>query len=346
MLYGVFFDKTKLEKDTEMKKCTYVGILMALVMLAFASTTYAQTSKNKVTIGYRAMFNAKMEFVTAGTSVTPVDMPNKDYDDGYVHNDPSRPDGLTRNWQYTSPDQIGNYDELRFHKTVFNRRDSGADSDWSHGVEMTFSREIVKTGPIHWGGVVGVGYNHMSDERTENNRRYESLTTDIYWATKWPIPPAPYKGSDAPGIDLKNDPAMIERHQDLTVAKYNGKREMDAHLITARIGPKATLFAGPVNVSIDAGVAVGVMRTSFSFEDSYQGAFVNQSESGSDSGWQAKWGPCAGLNLGVDLGKDWGLFADAHWYSLGEFGQKIGRHETRIDMRNAIMGTIGLSKGF
>lgn len=273
-----------------------------------------------------------------------------EYDDGYVR-DNILADETTPDWGFDSKSQVapvgGNYNNgaaLTFSssRTIGAGVNGSAESD---GLEPGF--ELFYRGNLWQGECCSLGWRAgLTYQRVEIERRgiasfSTEVTTDVYTYNGVfpnvdnPAFPTPYDNT-APALLLPDVPdrAVMDGTQ-----TYQYRREMDADLFGAKLGPfwQVQLFDG-LSLRMGAGATMQWINSEFSYRDG------NVSGGTSDSGWL--FGGYASGDLEYAVNEKWKLFAGAEWSTQESFGQNVNGYEAELKGRSLVSGRFGLVRSF
>ncbi|HTD67738.1 MAG TPA: hypothetical protein VK846_14525, partial [Candidatus Limnocylindria bacterium] len=253
-------------------------------------------TKNRFGMSYRAAFNITAKFKNVGNVRTPNGGPgpgddvspgqDRTYDDGYNRVDATgNGGGHTWFWAYKNPSQIVGDTVVMHSTTVRGINSKTIDSDPEHGFELTYNRELGRTGKsknLPWGLEGGLGW---TDIDIRDHRRLSGTTSTINDAynlegvdpsrniiEEGGTTPAPFTegGSPfAPGT-FGGPGALAGDAPDRTItsgtAQVRGARHFDANFFSLRVGPYLEI---PIDdrwsFSVSAGAAVGWIDGEFSF---------------------------------------------------------------------------------
>ena len=321
-------------------------------------------SPNRFGISYRMGFNISADFKNIGFTSKPLAAPgvhgvSRIYDDGYNRVD-STGNGadLTTYWGYQNAGQIsGGNTVLTLNKIKSSSlaTSRGVEDDPQHGFELNYSRHLGDVGRCHWGIEAALGYTRIE---IRDSRPFDGGATQI--ADDYDItglaffggpPPAPYSGPFAG--NASTTPVIPDSPFNRTTTSYNdgritGQRQLDANLVGLRFGPYLEIpCATNLSVSLSGGLVVAWLGGDFRFKETVDlgpgGVFTS---SGSSTKHSALVGGYAGANLNYDFSKRWSAFVGAQYQYLGDYTQKAGAKEVRLDLGKSVFVSIGAGYSF
>lgn len=344
-------------------------IILACVLFTFhVSAAEPERPVNRFGLSYRAGFNVSAKFKNLG-EFSPLSNPgpatsgaNHNYDDGYNRVDSSGNtgagacDNCTWYWGYENSSQISaNGQFISFHSSSV-AADSEADADFddpSHGLELTYQRELGQVGRFYW-GVEGafnwmtLAVEHDDDLRGDVNQltdRY-SLSTD---GNPPIVPPAPpYRGSvGGPGPVISDIPIRsISRIPG--AALVQGNYDLDADIYGFRLGPYIEWpFAKKWSALFSGGLAIASINSDFRFDERTTVAGIGtQSSSGSESESDWNFGAYVTANIVFKATDKIDIFAGAQFQHLGDYTQEAGRKEAELDLGQSLFAVFGVGFSF
>jgi len=315
-----------------------IGLIVGMLM-AYGAMDLQAEEKWKFRLGPSALL-ARTAFHDEAKGAPTVVQPGvaNDFVDGWIG------DGGLDDWGYVNGSQRGfPVDTIHFHDFARGSR-AFEDSSIGYGVEAQFSRQIFKTDNFEASFLFGAHYYHLNEEMSESRQEDVDLHTYVLWTETAFIPdPTWVKGQRAP-VNLKPGMAMHTVATDRTT--FARTRELNAHVLLARIGPQISYHLKRLTISADGGFVGGLVRSKFHFDDSVNIAGVRVHESGFDRGLNKVIGWYAGGNLDFDLGRDWSLFLGAHYFALDEVERGSKGRSGRIDLSKAATLTCGIGFEF
>ena len=298
---------------------------------------------NRFGLSYRFGLNISARFKNVGLSPAAapgaaVGSVDHTYNDGYVKVDISgNAGGETWNWDYSSASQVhGN-------NVVLSASNPGdlarnVDGDPQHGLELTFNRELGRLAYCPWGVEAAFGFTDL----TFRNRATVTggpLTVDAYAVGEGPVPLPPQGTYAGPGPLLFDTPARLP----VTVAS-----RLDGAMYGFRLGPYLEIPLGKrVAFTLSGGLAVAVVETDFSFQQSYaapDNTTVSQSHAGSHSDVLAG-GFLAG-NFSCRVTKALTVFAGAQYQNTGTYTHSLADKRAEMDLSQCVFVTAGLGLAF
>jgi len=333
---------------------------------------------NRLSFSARLGFNISARFKAVnGTPVgPPASRPTPDgigydrYDNGYVHTDISgNYGGQTWNWGYDdSASQINSttlnpegFNPAFPNDTILMSRTTttgagGAtgsfDDDPSLGCELTYNRLLGVWGDARYGLEAAVNYLNLCLRESGTFTGSATRLTEAYpftpgtrppYATPPDTAPGPYQGSyEGPGFVIDDTPVSSSTVE-VPGATVTDKRRFDGDLWGFRLGPFLEVPLGdPVNLSLSAGLAVGLLDADAAWSQTSGNATV--SGSGSDS--DVLWGGYASAVLTWYLSERWSVVGGAQFQSLGNYEHSFGGRKVEVDLSNSWFVTLGLSYKF
>ena len=371
-----------------MKNKTAIDLLAALSVLS-TSTAWQQASAqsafetpppdspNRFGLSYRMGLNLNVQFKNLGGFPAQTAPPgaeagglvNRNYDDGYNRVDnngnfyPGYPPA-TRNYEYLSPSQIVSDPVLGPTFIVMHSSSSAANvtgtelnDDPVPGFELTYNRELFRTGSAHWSLETAFGYSDLS---VNDSSPYAAGVTTINDAFGVPpdvltgvrVVPPPGPTSGAAGTPLL-DSTPVRSITSVTAgapgaAIINGQHEFNANLFGFRLGPAVEIpLSRKLALSVSGGFALVYVESDFSFNETVAipgvGSAANRA-AGSGSGWLPG-GYVAG-NLSWALSDSWALAAGAQFEDVGQYTQNLNGKQATLDLSKSIFVTFGVSYSF
>jgi hypothetical protein len=329
---------------------------------------------NRLSFSARLGFNASARF--KGLTVAPVGTPSTsrrtplqpgrpdgdayNYDNGYVLPDVAtveygNNDGMTWYWGYDdSASQISDNTILlsRTTSTTGGGATGSFGDDPQLGCELTYNRFLGAWGDARYGLEVAANYLNLSMHASGTFAGSATRVTDAYpftpgttppYATPPDTVPGPYQGSyEGPGFVIGGTPVSSS-----TVivpgATVTDKRRFDGDLWGFRLGPYLEIpLDDPVNLSLSAGLAVGLLNA----DASWSQTSGSSSFSGSGSDNEVLWGGYVSAVLTWYLSERWSLVGGAQFQSLGDYEHSFGGREVEVDLSNSWFVTLGLSCKF
>ncbi len=323
----------------------------------------APVAKNRIGLSYRMGLNITVDFNKLGGLALSDPGPatgsavNRNYDNGYNRVDSSgNSGGRTWYWGYQSSQSVQGGDlVLQSYATRATASSKDRQEDPQHGFEFNYQRELLRKDHWRLGAEAALGYSHISiiDDRTLHNAVYRTNDT---FALNGVIPPnSPYNGTfEGPGPIISSEPSS--RTTDLLVgaATITGKRELEAHVVTLRLGPYLELpVTDRFSVFFNGGLTLGVGHTTFSFNETvvisdpaYDINLTSGRRSGSGSQTDFLIGGYAGAGLSYALTEDVSLFTSAIYQAAGRTIDRERGKESILDLGQSVIVAIGVSYSF
>jgi hypothetical protein len=324
----------------------------------------AAPSRNRVGLSYRMGFNVPLSFRHLGgypalsfARYTPFpDNDRYNYDNGYVLRDSSASGQFTRYWGYDNASQVPGDGTIIMQQSSSVATASSKDHYETpmSGVELTYNRELIRK--KSWrGGLEGAfGYTYMSIDDAGLESSTVTRVADTYSFAAGPgtiVPPAPYYGHF---VGQPGDPVLVfsPTHTVTTEiaqgAQIMGQRDFSADLFGFRIGPYVEIpLSKSIALTLGGGFAAMYVSSDFSFNETVTipgVGSVNNVGSGSHSDWQ--FGGYAAGNLSLALSERWAVMAGAQFMNVGQYTHTVNGKEAKLDLRQAIFVTVGLSYSF
>lgn len=303
--------------------------------------------------GLRAKFgfNIKADFSEAGpSSSTPPAAPgagggiDRIYDDGYVRLDSNgNAGGTTWFWGYQDAAQYdpAGQGSILMHATTSSSSESsnGAKSDGMPGWELSYGKDLGEWGESSWGieGAIGMGILDISDSRALNGSR--TRITDSFGLGGIIPPGAPYNGSFiGPGGLLDDVPSA--RTTTTTAGTITGSRDLEATLITLRLGPYLHIPSGKKwAFTLSAGPALAWIDSDFSYRERFAGGAV-QSGSASDS--SVCFGAYVDGRVHYAFNERWSLFGGLQYQYLQSSTLRAQNKQAKLNMGAALFAELGV----
>jgi hypothetical protein len=314
-------------------------------------------SANRISFNTRFLFNVRTSFENLGglpfqTDPGPATAGTDHiYDDGYNRVDASENEGgRTWFWGYDDSSQLPGNDTLVMTSTMASSDATVRDEhdEPIFGFEFNYAREIRRIGSVRWGVEAGTGYGSLAFSARGQLTGDAVQISDAY-ALNGVVPPAaPYRGSfEGPGVLIGDSPARTISTLPGGTTTF-GNWRINARLYGLRLGPYIEVpCSDRIHCSISAGAALALVDSDFIFEEvnSVPGR-GSSTVTGSDSqaGWLA--GGYVAARVSVALVDQLHGFAGLRYEHLGRFSQTANGREARIDLRDSMIGTLGISYAF
>jgi hypothetical protein len=286
--------------------------------------------------------------------------------------------GYSRYWGYDSASQVSG-------NTITMQKSSSAEtisssaetitSSGDHydtpmsGIELTYSRELIRKEAWRGGLEAAFGYTHMSVQGggvdsasvTQVRTQVKTQVKDIY---KFPpgvtvVPPPGYTGhkSSPPG-----SPVIIASPSSSTtdstfdsisdsISDAISRRDFSADLGNFRFGPYVEFpLSKRIAFSLSGGFALMYVNSEFSFQHetvtSLSGSSVALAEHPSGSGNEWLPGAYVAGAFSVALSDSWSFVAGAQFEDVGRYTQTLNGKQATLDLSKSIFVTLGLSYSF
>jgi hypothetical protein len=311
--------------------------------------------KDRFGFNARAAFNVEAAFHNLGGAAPATVLGpalsgyNHDYDDGYNRPDlRGIADGATWNWGY---DRIGQIDgtTLAMSSTSVppgGRLDSVSD-DPHWGGEVTYHRELGWTSSYWYGLAVGLSYQNVRFRQSTSFYSDAVRVTDRY-EVRDPLPPAPYRGTAAgPGPLLGDTPT-----RSTTIlggaALTSGSYDLDAAVVALRMGLSfETPFADWIDLQFGGGAIGAVVQGTFSVYELTSVADLRTSSTTVESEeTDFIGGAYAEVGLSVRIERSLYVLAGLQYAFLSDYTQTAGERVVELDMRGALIATLGMTFTF
>jgi len=350
-----------------MKTTRFNLVVLALVPLCGITlgASAEDIATNRLSFSARLGFNISARF--KDLAVTPV---NPQAVSRSTPPQPGRPDGDPYNYDdgYVLPDASGNYggqtwywgyddagSQIAGNTILLSRTTAVAGGGSSRelqddpllGGELTYNRLLVVRDDARYGLEVAVNYLNVSLHDTDTFTGSATRLTDTYPFTPGTTPPdtatGPYQGSyQGPGFVIGDTPvgsSMVA----VPGATETDKRRFDADLWGFRLGPYLEVPLGdPMNLSLSAGLAVGLLDASASWTQTAGGSTI--SGNGDDS--EVLWGGYLSATMTWYLSERLSLVGGAQFQSFGDYEHNFAGRRVVVDLSNTWFVTAGLSYKF
>ncbi len=311
---------------------------------------------NRFSLSSRFALNIEADFddwATWSDAGPPAGAANRTYDNGFVQMDASGSSSLTWYWQYQGAvDPAGLIMRSSTAPSGGGVRD--AQDDPHLGLEVTYARELGSIRSLKYGFEAAFGWTDVRIASDQSISGPVTVTTDTFSLGGIVMPADGNRGStfEGPGplIPLNPGPPLAPgRQTQPSVATVGGMRTLDASLYGFRLGPYFEVpLAKRLTFGLSGGLALAVVDSEFSFSEtkSVPGFNLTSQQSGrsSDSDLLAG-GYVQGL-LSLGLSDTVSLSAGVQYQSLGDFTQRAGVKEAKLDLGNSIFVTVGLGFSF
>jgi hypothetical protein len=332
---------------------------------------------NKIGLNYRMGLNISVDFRRLGGlalsdpgSVNGTTV-NRNYDNGYnrVDSTGNNHGGFigTWNWSYQNQNSFqGDHLVLQSYATPANASSTGHQDDPYHGLELTYSRELLRGKGWRAGLEAGFGWTPISvtDSSALHNKAFR--TNDTYFGPgveAWPTPPGPATFT-GPGAVINaapsgSIPGASGRTTDSLpgAALITGSRELNADLFLLRLGPYVEVpLSDKFSVIFSGGLALGVAHSEFSFHNEQvvitDPTFLNaplslsQTRSGSGSETDFLVGGYVGGSLSYALTRELSLLVGAQFQAQGQSVTDAKSKQGILDLGQSVFVTFGASYSF
>jgi hypothetical protein len=349
-------------------------IRIPLATLLLAPAAQAQIAPaNGLTLSGRLGFNISARFKGNASGLPTFDptrfTPNGDaynYDDGYVLVDSSGNfGGQTWYWGYDNSalypgGQISNGTTFPENTILMNR--STADGSFSSpstgddavpGFELSYSRRLGALGSGSWGLEIAANWQSFTIKDSSTFYGRAMRVTDIYPFTPGTTPPTatpdnPYQGSYGDeGFLLGDTPIGSTTTTVPGGATISGKRQFEADLWGFRFGPYLSFpLWKKLNLSISAGVAVGLLDSQASWSDTVTVAGKSVLSKGSGDDFAVLFGGVGAANLSWDFNDHWSATAGVQYQYLGTYEAEFGKRSVEVDLSETFFLQLGASYRF
>jgi hypothetical protein len=332
---------------------------LGAVLAAVPSAVRAQDDAewNHFGLDFRMGFNIHAKFSepsSAGLALPPGPDAglalNHRYSDGFVNVDSSGDQGgVTWNWGYQHASQVQDGDLLMHASGAEggSQLASGERSDDPYlGLDFSYVRDLGHYKWGQWGVKIAFGYTPIDVRDTDPMHANTETITDTY-ALNGVVPPlAPYTGSSSgPGPVIGSEP--ISRISAVTPEVITGNRNVDAGLYDLRLGPTFNIpLCKRISAQAGGGLAVGVVNSHFTFNETVSSGAGLVNESGSDTSTGFVVGGYVEAGFAYRLCHAASLYTGAQFQSLGDFRQSVNGHSARLDFGQSIFYEIGLQFHF
>jgi hypothetical protein len=331
-------------------------------LAAFVSDNDGPMTQNRLGLNYRMGLNISVDFRKLGGLALSNPGPgtgstfNRNYDNGYNRVDSStNAGGVTWYWGYEHSQSVqGTNLVLSSYSTPANATSKNREDDPQHGLELTYSRELLRGKWWHFGAEGGLGYSPISiaDHHTLKNTAYRTNDT---FSLNGTIPPnPPYHGTfGGPGDLIGSDPS---RTTDVLAraATITGERDLDADVFVLRLGP---YFEVPLykrfSLILNGGLTLAYAHTKFSFNEIVTISdpvndinLVSSRRTGSGSHDDFLVGGYGGAAIGYQITREIGLMAGAQYQAAGSTINRDKGKESLLDLSQSIIVTFGVTYSF
>jgi hypothetical protein len=269
----------------------------------------------------------------------------------------------TRNYEYLYPSQVvGDPPFIVMHSSssAANASSSEINDDPVPGFEVTYSRELFRTGSVRWSLESAFGYSDLS---VSDNSTYSAGVTTINDA--FGVPPMPIELGGGPGVVPSPGPSsggvntpLLDSTPVRSItgvaagapgsASITGQHGFNANLYEFRLGPGVEFpLSRKLALSVSAGFALVYAESDFSFNENVSIPGVG-SVNHAGSAWQSGWlpGGYAAVNLSLTLSERWALTAGAQFEDVGQYSQTLNGKQATLDLSNSIFVTLGITYSF
>ena len=325
---------------------------------------------NKIGLNYLMGLNISVNFQRLGGlalsdpgPVTGTDV-NRNYDNGYVRVDSTGNNhgGFigTWYWSYQNPNSFqGDHLVVQSYASRPNGSSDGHQDDPYSGIELTYSRQLLRG--EHWraGLEAGFGWTPISIMDSSAVRTKAYRTNDTYFGSgveAWPLPPGPatYTG---PGAVI--DAAPTDRSTDVLpgAAVVTGSRQLEADLFLWRLGPYIEVpLSEKFSAIFSGGLTLGLAHSSFSFQNEQvtitDPTYLNdplqlaQRRSGSGSETDFLVGGYVGGSLSYALTRDLSLALGARFQAEGQTLSDAKGKQALLSLGQSVYVTFGAAYSF
>jgi hypothetical protein len=319
-------------------------------------------TQNRLGLNYRMGLNISVDFRKLGGLALSDPGPatgstvNRNYDNGYNRVDSStNAGGVTWYWGYEHSQSVqGTNLILNSYSTPASATSKDREDDPQHGLEVTYSRELLRHKWWRFGAEGGLGYSPISitDHQTLKNKAFRTNDT---FSLNGTIPPGfPYHGTfEGPGDLISSDPI---RTTDVLAraATITGERDIDADVFVLRFGPYFEVpFYKKFSLILNGGLTLAYAHTKFSFDETVTISdpandieLVSPRRKGSGSHDDFLVGGYAGAALNYQLTREVGLMAGAQYQAAGRTINRQKGKESLLDLGQSIVVTVGVTYSF
>jgi hypothetical protein len=351
-----------------MKNETSTGpFVVASLLVASLAPTQAEAQsfldlsrRNQFRLSYRGGFNISATFKDTGTPSQPTDPGppaagvDHNYDDGYNRLDSSgNLNNQTWYWGYVNPGQVPGDGFIYMHSTSSTPASAPQEESRvpQNGLELTYNRELARTGKVFWGIEAAMNYTRLSIDANNVPGGTVNLLTDAY-ALGSTVPPAPpYYGTyEGPVPGGPNRPVIGDvPTRSVEVSTAIGRRELEADAFGFRLGPSLSLPVGRrFAFSLSGGLALVSLHSDFEFEESIassgSGAGLVRRGQSSDSDFLV--GGYVSGQISYAFTEAWSVFVGAQYQNVGTYTQTAGDKQVELDLRKSVYVTAGLGYSF
>ncbi len=331
----------------------------------------ARPPLNRFGLSYRIGFNISARFRNLGgfpALSNPGTTPNGDpwnYDNGYVFEDiQGNNSALTWYWGYNGqPSKAAQVPGDGFlhlsRSTSASDVSSGAhrDDPQQPGFELTYNRELGRSGKRSWGIEGALNYLNVSISDNQTLLGTVTVQTDAY-ALNGVVPPdPPYFGTfEGPVPNGPNRPVISQDptpgQGTLTTApggaSIAGERKLEANVYGLRVGPYLDLpISTKLSAGLSGGLALAYLNSKFTFSETVTIPGVGSvPRSGSNSHTELLVGGYAAGTLAYSFSKAWSASVGAQYQILGRSSQTVNGKIAELDLRNSIFVTVGIGYSF
>lgn len=325
---------------------------IATSVVTLAQGTNSTQEWNHFGLDFRLGFNLKARFShlgAAGGQLPPASGGvDHNYSDGFVRVDSSGDrGGSTWNWGYQNASQVTGRDTLEMHSASTPGAALDASEDPRLGFNVDYARDLAQLGSGRWGLKLALGY---TDAKIRDSRPLDAavnLVTDAYPLHGITPPLAPYSGSfSGPGPVIGDTPV----HSTTSVpggALIIGSRQLDAWVYDLRFGPYLEVpLVQRLSIQVGAGVAAGLVDSTFSFSDTTTTSGGTTQSAGSGSSTGALLGFYGEVGLACRVLSRTSVFAGGQFEYLGRFDQTVADRSAELDLRRSLYLMVGLQWQF
>jgi hypothetical protein len=337
-------------------KIKYIAIAAAVssVPLALQAQDNSSDGWNHFGVDTHLGFNIHANFKNQG--INPANFPappsaggavNRPYSDGFVNVDSTGNDGgLTENWGYQNASQISG-NNLLLHANVIDGGSSTANNDPSTGFEVSYMRDISHATWGSWGIKFAFGYSTIDFKNNQPQTTAVNQVTDSYALGNIIVPQAPFAGSfSGPNAAIGSTPSRTSIPLP-GGALITGNRELDATIYDFRVGPSADInLTDRLSLELGAGLALGVIDSSFSFNETTSSSLGTVSAAGKthDYGFQA--GAYGEASVAYRVWRSARLLAGLEFQYLGDFQQSTQGRTAQLDLGQTLFLKCGFEWRF
>lgn len=325
-------------------------LIVASALLVHASQGIAsdagsfESSRNRISFGYRSALNLKTEFSRGGSQLSgnAPSYNGKTYNNGFVGIDNTGNTAeLTSYWGYENDDQIiDGTDFVVMRTSSAGQLGSTTGKSPNAGFWLNYSREIQSRERLAWGLSGEISWiRHQAEKDTGGT---DALVDYDAFSLGYTSPEAPYLGSP---IAAPFSPLLGTTPIALPVLTSS---EFDASIIGFRTGPYVEMRLGRrLFVNGSAGVVLNVVNGQLDYQETYttpSGASVDRSLSATHV--EPTIGGYLGIGLEFDLTDQFALLCGAQYEGTTCYEITTADVSAKVDFRWAAYLHLGMAYRF